>query len=163
MRPLTAAEIAECFVNCTRGELRTMTPIRGLADVDWEVREFLGWRDPKAPNRAFLVTERDGRALGVELRATTGGGPRRGSALCDVCHTAHPSDSVGLFVARKTGPRGREGDTVGTYICSDLACPLYVRKLRPVTLPQGETAPPEVRAQRLQRRLDAFLDRVLAA
>jgi hypothetical protein len=163
MRALTATEIAESFVNCTRGELKSMTPIRGLADVDWEVREFLAWRDPKAPARAYLVTERDGQALGVELRATTGGGPRRGSALCDLCHTAHPADSVGLFVAKKAGPKGRDNNTVGTYICADLACPLYVRKLRPVTLPQGETATPEERAARLQRRLDAFLDRVLAA
>lgn len=162
MRPLTAAEIAESFVNCTRGELRSMTPIRGLPEVDWEIREFLGWRDPKAPARAFLVTERGGAALGVELRATTAPGPRRGSALCDICHTAHPADSVGLLVARKAGVRGREHNTVGTYICADLACPLYVRKLRPVTLPQGETAPPDVRAARLQRRLDAFLDRVLS-
>ncbi len=162
MRALTATEIADSFVNCTRGEVKSMTPIRGLADVDWEVREFLGWRDPKAPARAYLVTVRDDQPLGVELRATTESRPGRGSALCDICHTAHPADSVGLFVARKAGPRGRDHNTVGTYICADLACPLYVRKLRPVTLPQGETAPPEERARRLQRRLDAFLDRVLA-
>lgn len=60
------------------------------AEVDWQIREFLGWRDPRAPNRAYLVTERDGRALGIEVRATTDTGPRRGSALCDVCHTATP-------------------------------------------------------------------------
>jgi hypothetical protein len=141
-----------------------MTPYRGLSDVDWEMREFLGWRDPRAPQRAFLVTDRDRVPVGVELRVSTASAPRRGTGLCDICRTAHPADGVALFVARRAGASGREGNTVGTYICADLACPLYVRVLRPLLVPQGDTGmPSHERAAALQRRLDAFLDRVLAA
>ena len=34
------------------------------------------------------------------------------------------------MVARRSGPRGRNLDTVGTYMCADLACSLYLRGLR---------------------------------
>jgi hypothetical protein len=57
---------------------------------------------------------------------------------------------------------GRDGNTVGTYICADLACSLYVRGLRELEVPQGETVSPEVRAERLNSRLEGFVNRVLA-
>jgi hypothetical protein len=81
--------------------------------------------------------------------------------LCDLCHTAHQVTDVALFAARRAGSAGRAGNTVGTYICADLACSLYIRGLRDVDVPQGETAPPEVRADRLEERLETFVNRVL--
>ena len=58
---------------------------------------------------------------------------------------------------------GRSGNTVGTYVCADLACSAYVRGLRKLELPQGERLPPEQRVARLQERLQAFVDRAVAA
>jgi hypothetical protein len=48
------------------------------------------------------------------------------------------------------------------YICADLACSLYIRGLKDLDLPQGETAGPDVRAKRLATRLESFVQRVLA-
>jgi len=48
------------------------------------------------------------------------------------------------------------------YMCADLACSLYIRGLRELDLPQGETATPDVRAERLTNRLETFVRRVLS-
>jgi hypothetical protein len=99
---------------------------------------------------------------GIALNTQATGKPRRGTGLCDLCHTAHQVTDVALFAARRAGAAGREGNTVGTYICADLACSLYLRGLRELEVPQGETASPEERAQRLAARVEGFVHRVLA-
>lgn len=43
-----------------------------------------------------------------------------------MCLTA-PTGGISLMVAPKAGKAGQQGNTVGTYMCSDLACSLYVR------------------------------------
>ena len=67
-----------------------------------------------------------------------------------------------MFSATRAGDAGRRGDTVGTYICADLACSLLIR----IAPPQYEMqpSPDEViaaRAAGLRTRLDAFTGRVL--
>lgn len=102
-----------------------MTMPEGLSSLDWEARDFLGWRDPRAPQRAYLVQWRD-------------------------------------------------GNTVGTYICADLACPVNVRSggaPSAFTAPSGRPRPvepgPEAeeavrrRVAGLGERLAAFTDSVL--
>jgi hypothetical protein len=37
---------------------------------------------------------------------------------------------VTLMTARRAGPDGRQGNSVGQYLCTDLACSLYARGLR---------------------------------
>jgi hypothetical protein len=139
-----------------------MTLPQGFADLPWEALDYLGWRDPKAPNRAYLVVRRDDAVTGVALNTAATGKPRRGTGLCDLCHTAHQVTDVALFAARRAGAAGKAGNTVGTYICADLACSLYLRGLRELEVPQGETAPPELRAERLATRLDGFVNRVMS-
>ncbi len=159
MQPLTPDEVRASFVNCSRTRARRLAPPPGLAHVDWQDREMLGWRDPRAPLEAYLVAERDGRAVGIVLRAT-GTGPRRGSGLCDLCHAALPTGEVVLLVARRAGAAGRRDDTVGLYACADLSCPLAARGLTAPVLPQPERPGP-ARVEGLRRRLDGFLARVL--
>ncbi len=89
------------------------------------------------------------------------GRARRGTGLCDLCNTAHQITDVALFAARRAGKPGRVGNTVGTYICADLGCSLYLRGLRDLDVPQGETISPERRIDRLADRLDTFVTRVL--
>lgn len=48
-------------------------------------------------------------------------------SMCSVCLTTHPGGGVSLMTARKAGTAGREGNSVGVYMCTDLACSLYVR------------------------------------
>lgn len=123
MRPVTEREIRESFVNCTKGETRRLSVPRDLAARPWAELDFLGWWDQAAPERAYLVTESGDRLVGVALRRTTGG--RRN--MCSLCLTTHSGDGVALMTARKAGRAGQQGNSVGSYLCADLACSLYVR------------------------------------
>lgn len=162
MEPLTAAAIRGSFVNLSRTHSKALDLPAGLDTTAWDTLDYLGWRDPKAPARAYLVLWRDGMPLGVTLRVPSTSGSR-GSALCNLCWSAHRPSDVLLFVAPRAGSVGRQGNSVGTYICADLGWSLYVRGLRPLELPQVESmVDPAERVCRLAGRLLAFVDRVLA-
>jgi len=162
VQPLSAEEIRRSFVNSSKSLVKAMTLPPRFAELPWDSLDYLGWRDPKAPNRGYLVVRRNEGVTGIALNTQATGKPRRGAGLCDLCNTAHHVTDVALFAARRAGAAGREGNTVGMYICADLACSLYLRGLRELDVPQGETAPPEVRAERLNSRLEGFVNRVLA-
>lgn len=86
--------------------------------------------------------------------------------MCQVCLTAHASSGVTLLVAPLAGSRGREGNTVGIYLCADLACSLYVRGKRQPKLRAGrqeESLTVDERIARTTANLDAFVGRVTAA
>jgi hypothetical protein len=130
MRPLTEREIRAAFVNCTKGEATRLAIPRDLADRPWDDLDFLGWRDPKAPDRAYLVTESDTGVVAIALRCPAPSAARTARrGMCAFCLTVHDG-GVPLMVAAKAGKAGRQGDSVGTYICSDLACSLYIRGRR---------------------------------
>lgn len=84
-------------------------------------------------------------------------------SMCSLCLTTHPGSGVSLMTARKTGVAGREGNAVGLYICTDLACSLYVRGKR--TAAPGarfkETLTLEEQVERTRTNLDAFLAKLL--
>jgi hypothetical protein len=72
---------------------------------------------------------------------------------------------LALFVAPLAGAAGRQGNTVGEYLCSDLACSLYLRgrrrpKMRLVQ--REETLSLDERIERAMTNLSAFVDRVAA-
>jgi hypothetical protein len=162
VEPLSGDEIRRSFVNSTKSQVKAIALPSRLAELPWESLDFLGWRDAKAPNRGYLVVRRDGGVTGIAVSTQTSGAARRFAGLCDLCNTAHHVSDVALFAARRAGSAGREGNTVGMYMCADLACSLYIRGLRELDLPQGETATPEIRAERLTTRLETFVRRVLS-
>ena len=160
MKPLTDVEIRDSLVNASPVEAVRM-PLPGLHEVVWSEREYLGWRDPGSPQRGYLAYWRDGRAVGVVLRAAEAR-LQAGSAICSLCNTPQPAGQVTMFTAQRAGRAGERGDSVGTYICADLACSLLIR----IAPPQYEMqpSPDEVvagRAARLAERLDVFVGRVL--
>lgn len=161
MQPLSADEIKGSFVNSSKSLVKAMTLPRDFGELPWESLDYLGWRDPKAPARGYLVVPREDGLTGIAVNTAATGKPRRGTGLCDLCHTAHQLTDVSLFVARRAGAAGKAGNTVGTYICADLACSLYLRGLRDPEVPQGETVGPEIRSERLAERLETFVGRVL--
>ncbi|GAA3421085.1 FBP domain-containing protein [Streptosporangium vulgare] len=117
-------EIRASFVNCTKGEVKRLAVPRDLDARPWEDLDFLGWRDPASPGRAYLVAEHGDRLVGVALRRAA---PHAGHArrtMCSLCLTTHTGDGVSLMTARRPGG---DGDSVGAYICADLACSLYLR------------------------------------
>jgi hypothetical protein len=126
MKPLTEQEIRTAFVNCTKGEAKRLTVPRDLAERCWDDLDFLGWRDPQAPGRAYVVAELSGRPVGIQLRSSGAGSWQLRRSMCSVCLTTH-TGGVSLMVAPRSGKAGQQGNSVGIYICSDLACSLYVR------------------------------------
>jgi hypothetical protein len=161
VEPLSADDIRRSFVNSTKSQVKAIALPSKFTELPWESLDFLGWRDGKAPNRGYLVVPRDEGVTGIAVSTQTSGAARRFAGLCDLCNTTHHVSDVALFAARRAGTAGREGNTVGTYICADLACSLYIRGLKELDVPQGETAAPEVRADRLATRLESFVQRVL--
>lgn len=161
MKPMTEAEIRGSFINASKGEI-DRAPMPGLHEVMWESREYLGWRDPGAPLRGYLVHWVDDRPVGLVLRAAESR-PRPGtSAMCSLCQTPQPSSQVTLFSAPKAGEAGRNGNSVGTYICDDLACSMIIRIL-PAPHPM-QPDPDEALARRskgLAERLDSFTASVM--
>ncbi|NJP48724.1 FBP domain-containing protein [Streptomyces sp. SBST2-5] len=162
MRPLTEQDIRTSFINCSKGEAKRLPVPRDLGERPWEDLDFLGWRDPGGPDRAYLVAERDDRLVGVALRFQPG---RRGllqRSMCSLCLTTHPRGGVSLMTARRSGPAGREGNSVGAYMCTDLACSLYLRgKKVPETGARfEESLTLEEQVARTRDNLHAFLDKL---
>ena len=79
-----------------------------------------------------------------------------------LCQTTQSGSDVSLFTARRAGETGRQGNTVGTYMCADLGCAARARTEIPPWL--RERDPEEVAAERtaeLEQRVHGFLDAVL--
>ncbi|MEI2715336.1 MAG: FBP domain-containing protein [Nocardioides sp.] len=163
MQPLTSTEIRACFVNCTKGEASRLPLPRDLDEIPWDHLDFLGWTDPGSPQAAYLVAIGDGGPVGIVLRLGSGRGASGRSNMCSICATFHSSSDVALMVAARAGASGRAGNTVGTYLCANLACSLYARgRLRPARVQPVETLSVEDKITRLHLHLDAFVRRVLS-
>ncbi|WP_082752478.1 FBP domain-containing protein [Rhodococcus ruber] len=89
-------------------------------------------------------------------------GAHPGCALPPRPARAHRTGGTSLFTARKAGAGGKAGNSIGTYMCSNFACSLYVRELAPLPGNQPDRAlPTETRIRRLGTRLGGFVGRVL--
>ncbi|WP_375401505.1 FBP domain-containing protein [uncultured Amnibacterium sp.] len=163
MQPLTEAQIRSSFVNATKSEAERV-PMPGLHEMVWEEREYLGWHDARAPRRAYLTVWQDDRPVSLVLRAAERSSRRGISAMCSLCQMPQPGAQVTLFTAPRPGDAGRNGDTVGMYICADLGCSAIIRIAPP---PAPMQIPPEEIVQRriegLRSRVHAFTEGVLHA
>lgn len=161
MKPLTPDEIRASFVNASQGEIDRI-PMPGLHEMIWDDREYLGWRDQQAHQRGYLVYWRGEVPTGIVLRASEFNLNPGISAMCSLCRITQPSDQVSLFSAPRAGQAGRDGNTIGTYICDDLACSHLIRILPPASALQ---LPPEhlvaERGEQLLARVDAFTSDVM--
>ncbi|MCO8276167.1 FBP domain-containing protein [Actinoplanes sp. TRM 88003] len=159
MKPLTEQEIRAAFVNTSKGEAKRLYVPRDLHKEPWEELDYLGWRDPRAPNRAALVF--GDHAL--ILRVPSPGAERMRRSMCSICSTS-PQGGVSLMVAPRAGKAGKRGDSIGSYICNDFGCSLYIRGLLDPG-PGGrlpETIPVEDKIERLVANLIGFVSRVTA-
>ncbi|HLS78461.1 MAG TPA: FBP domain-containing protein [Nocardia sp.] len=160
MHPLTERDIRSSFVNCSKGEAKRLPVPRDLADRPWDELDFFGWTDPSMPGRCYLVAPREDGPVGVALRYETGGTGR--AQLCSICLTTHTGGGVCLLTAHKAGESGRRGNSVGIYMCTDLACSLYARgRKRPAAGSRyREDLTPEEKIERVRDNLEVFLDRL---
>lgn len=158
MEPLTEREIRAAFLNCSRGE-RQSAHLPRLHEVPWADLEYLGWRDPKAPQRGYLVHRTAAGTRGIAVRAPES--RVRRTAQCALCHRVE-QDGIALLVAPRAGAAGRNGNTVGTYICADLACSAHLRAALKPSRSLPDPAPViAARGQELTDRLDAFISSVV--
>ncbi|MET8629152.1 FBP domain-containing protein [Kitasatospora sp. NPDC004669] len=159
MKPLTEQEIRTAFVNCSKGEAKRLHVPRDLVEQPWDDLDFLGWRDPQAPDRAFLAVELDGRTVAVALRSSSAASWQARRSICSLCVTTH-TGGVSLLVAPLAGKAGKQGNSVGAYMCSDLACSLYVRGKREVGTRLHESLTVEEKIRRTVANLAAFVAKV---
>ncbi len=163
MKPLSPTEIRESFVNSSPEEVARV-PLPGLHEVIWEDREYLGWRDPQSRLRGYLVHWREDVAVGIVLRASDFSLQSGISAMCSLCQITQPSAQVTLFSAPRAGQSGRDGNSIGTYICDDLACSHLIRILPPVSALQPDpSALLAARSEKLLARVSAFTADVTVA
>lgn len=163
MRTIDENEIRGSFVNCSRGEVKRLRLPHDLTDLPWEAMDFLGWTDPRAPLQCYLVVPMtDETLVGMQLRRNIGGEGAKRARMCSLCLTTHPGTGVSLMVAPRAGRSGRDGNTVGLGICSELQCSRYVRGLLPPPSPMAarETLTLEDRIARLRHNLESFAARV---
>ncbi|MET9770532.1 FBP domain-containing protein [Streptomyces sp. NPDC006415] len=164
MDPLSEKAIRNSFVNCTKGEASRLRLPLGFGELAWEDLDFLGWVDPGALLRSHVVMPGPGGPRGITLRVSSAA--RKSavkSSMCQICLTGHSSSGVNLFVAPLAGPSGRQGNTVGIYVCADLACSLYMRGKRQPKLrfsQYEESLTLEERIARAMDNLTKFADKV---
>jgi len=159
MRPFDERAIRASFRNASRKEVSDLTLPAGFADLDVERLDYLGWTDPKAPRRAYVVAEIDGEPAGILLQRAEQRVVAR--AQCSWCEDVTLRNDVQLFVARKTGPAGRKGDTVGTLVCENFGCSDTVRRLPPLAYEgfDRELAR-DLRIERLREHVRGFILRL---
>jgi hypothetical protein len=164
MEPMSEAAVRRSMVNCSRGEASRVNLPKDFPTLAWAELAALGWRDPKAPLRGYLVTRRGNTPFGLSLRAAESTMSGRNAAMCLLCHTVHTADLVSLFTASRLGEAGRNGNRVGTYICADLACSRHIREgVKPTRDRPDPSAEIADRLAVFSTRLDAFITDLLTA
>lgn len=159
MRPIDERAIRASFINASRKEVSDLTLPADFADIDFDRIDFLGWTDPKAPRRAYVVAWRDDALVGVLLQRAEQRVLSR--AQCSWCEDVTLRNDVQMYVARKAGPAGRKGDSVGTLTCAGFGCSKNVRVLPPLAY-QGydRELARDMRILKLQEHVSAFLGEV---
>lgn len=161
MKPLTENEIRASFVNASRREAKQAslpTDLEGIGER-WDRLDYLGWVDRSNPQRAYAVVPVDDEPVGFLLRASER--TRRSSTMCAWCEDVFATTDVTLFVARRAGAAGRDGNSLGTLVHADFSCSGHVRRL-PNGMEGGldPLALVQRRVEELRTRSSAFARRV---
>ncbi|MCS5722138.1 FBP domain-containing protein [Herbiconiux sp. CPCC 203407] len=177
MQPLDEKTLRASFVNTSRKELSDLTLPDGFETLDFARLDYLGWRDRRIARRAYAVVPvgpdgDDGAGpgstgsagvpelIGVMLKQAEASPRTR--AQCSLCQDVQLPNDVVLFSARRSGPAGRNGNTIASLVCSSFECSTNVRKL-PATAYVGfdvEAARTD-RIASLRTRVAAFARAVL--
>ncbi len=158
MHALDEARIRASFVNASRRD-RADVQLPDLGSIDWDRRDYLGWRDPKQPLLGYVVVELGDDPVGVIHRQAER--TPRARAQCSWCEDVQLPNDVVFFSARRAGAAGRRGDTLGTLVCSDFQCSTNVRRMPPLAYEGFDrTAEIERRIASLQQHVSDFVERV---
>ncbi|WP_455905469.1 FBP domain-containing protein [Microbacterium sp.] len=156
MRPIDERTLRASFINASRKEVSDLTLPAGFADLDFDRLDYLGWVDPKLPRRSYVVAWVDDVATGVILQRAEQRVIAR--AQCSWCEDVTLRNDVQLYAARKAGPAGRKGDTIGTLVCTEFGCSKNVRVLPPLAYDgYDRELARELRILKLQEHVSAFI------
>ncbi|WP_091227070.1 FBP domain-containing protein [Microbacterium sp. 3J1] len=159
MRPIDERALRASFINASRKEVSDITLPPGFDDIDFDSLDYLGWTDPKMPRRAYVVVWIDDVATGVFLQRAEQRVIAR--AQCSWCEDVTLRNDVQLYVARKAGPAGRKGDSVGILTCAEFGCSKNVRILPPLAYEgYDRELARELRVVKLQEHVTAFIGAV---
>ncbi|TFC04075.1 FBP domain-containing protein [Cryobacterium adonitolivorans] len=162
MLPLSTTTIRAAFVNASRKVVSDITLPSGFAELDWAEMDYLGWIDPKMKRRSYVVVPVDGEPVGIVLRQADASPRRR--AQCSWCRDVKLPNDVVLYSAQRAGAAGRNGNTIGTWICAEFQCSVNVRKLPSVAYVGFDVgAARRDRIDMLRERSAGFIVEVLAA
>lgn len=156
MRPIDERTLRASFINASRKEVSDLTLPPGFADFDFEKLDYLGWVDPKLPRRSYVVAWVDDAVTGVFLQRAEQRVISR--AQCSWCEDVTLRHDVQLYVARKAGPAGRKGDSIGNLVCAEFGCSQNVRMLPPLAYDgYDRELARELRILKLQEHVSAFI------
>lgn len=156
MRPIDERTLRASFLNASRKEVSDLTLPPGFAEIEFDKLDYLGWVDPKLPRRSYVVAWIDDVVTGVILQRAEQRVIAR--AQCSWCEDVTLRNDVQLYVARKAGPAGRKGDTIGTLVCTEFGCSKNVRVLPPLAYDgYDRELAREMRIVRLQEHVAAFI------
>ena len=144
MLPLTDAEILASFINTTRRETAQIFLPERLDELRWDRLDVLAWTDPKNPRNGYAVVPLESGPVGFLLR-----GPSRRSharAVCSWCEDLLLTSDVRMFVAKRAGAAGRNGDTLGVLLHADFSCSENVRR-KPTRVEAGQDAAGRIQAR----------------
>jgi len=159
MLALNESQIRSSFINASRREAAAAPLPPRIAEVDWDALDFLGWVDPRLPRRAYAVVPTERGPVGFVLTTEAVGRPR--PTVCVWCEDVRNTDDVVLYVARRAGSAGRDGNSIGTMLHADFSCSAHVR--RPPTPHEAGSDPAAFVAGRitgLRLRTSAFAERL---
>ena len=156
MLVITERDIRASFINASRKEVSVLSLPSAFSEIDFSRLDYLGWADTKFARRAYVVTEVDGVLTGVLLQRAEQRVLAR--AQCSWCEDVTLRNDVQFYAARKAGPAGRNGDTVGTLVCAEFGCSHNVRRLPPLAYDGFDReAARDARIERLGENVRAFL------
>lgn len=161
MQPLSEKIIRSSFVNASRQEAKKLTLPENFETLGWSDMEYLGWRDPKMPQRGYLVHATAGQVRGILLRVVEGAGKAGNAAMCEMCRDVTLPCAVSMFSVKRSGQSGRDGNTLGTLVCSHFQCSANVR----VEPPKNPIHPDPAlvvaeRILELDARVSSFMQRI---
>jgi len=163
MQQITRQEIRASFINASRSEAAKLNLPKEFDALEWGSLDFLGWRDNKMPLRGYLVVPGATGLTGIMLRAPESRPKKNRSVLCELCRDVFSKEDVVLWVAKRAGQSGRDGNTVGTLICADFLCSGNVRRQPPANGINPDPAAVVLRQiDGLPARTAQFLGRVQA-
>lgn len=176
MLPLTEKTIRSSFSNASRKEVSDLTLPPSFGEIEWDALDFLGWRDPKMPRRAYAVIPSGGNVVTAipssddVVTAIPSGGDgvtaillRQGDvaptarAQCAWCQDVTLPSPVVFYSAKRSGASGRNGNTLGTLVCADFECSTNARRRPPEAyLGFDADAARDEQVVRLRSRVAAF-------